>query len=173
MALRLGEETVADYTLYDIEMRRRLLFAIGILDTHAALDHGTIPVMPSTAFEKPPLYINDRDMSPPNNVSIVSSSFISDMTHTAIVYEAMICHRTLYELSQGASNDWERWPKRLGLIHAFDQHVKGVTSLVGLSTGPLHILLETTGSKLLITWFTIATAKATVQKTTRNQSILG
>jgi hypothetical protein len=147
-ALRLGEETAAEYSPFYIELRRRLLFAIGILDTHSALDRGTIPILPSNAFGKPPLNINDQDMSPSDTLPSVSSTVITEMTHTAMIYEAMICQRKLYELSQTPVHNWEQWPEKLELIQAFDQHVQSVASSIGPSTEHLHTLLKISGSKI-------------------------
>jgi hypothetical protein len=147
-ALRLGEETAADYTPFDIELRRRLLFAIGILDTHSALDRGTIPILPSTTFKTPPLNVNDRDMTPPDTLPVVSSSSITDMTHTIMIYEAMICQRRMYELSQNPAKNWEQWPKKVELIQTFEHHVQAVASKIGPSTEPLDTLTKISGSKI-------------------------
>ena len=61
-SLRL-EEGTETHTAFEIQVRRRLLFAISILNTHSTLDRSTVPILLSIAFAKPLLSINDKDMS--------------------------------------------------------------------------------------------------------------
>jgi hypothetical protein len=149
-ALRLGDETTHTHTPFDIELRRRLLFAVGILDTHSALDRGTKPIMPSTAFHSPPLNLDDEELSPPNNVPIVSSSGLTDMSHSAMTYEAMICQRKLYELSESAQDPWQNWPQKLALIEAFGEYVGRLSSLVNESSGPSERLMKISGERIFV-----------------------
>ncbi|KAH7065750.1 hypothetical protein BKA63DRAFT_496355 [Paraphoma chrysanthemicola] len=132
-ALRLGSETAKIYTRFDVEIRRRLLYAIGIMDTHSALDRGTPPIMPSNLFQCPPLSIND-----------------SDMSHTAMIYQAMICQRKLFELCETTADPWETWPRRLDLVARFEQHVSNVTSCIDSSASPLQRLSEVSGRKIVV-----------------------
>jgi hypothetical protein len=147
-ALRLGEESVEIYSPFDVQIRRRLLFAIGILDTHSALDRGTVPILPSTAFGTPPLNINDCDMSAPNNVPNESSLGPTDMSHTAMIYQAMLCQRKLYELSESPENVFESWPKRLELVEAFGEYVRNATFSISTSGSPLEQLQKISGTKI-------------------------
>jgi hypothetical protein len=149
-ALRLGEEIPEGFSSFDLEQRRRLLFAIGILDTHSALDRGTIPILPSTAFRTPPLSINDADMSPPNNVPNNSSSRPTEMSHTAMIYEAMICQRKLYEFSSGTQDSWEQWPKKLELLREFEESVKSRHANISDPAEPLDTLQKISGKKILV-----------------------
>lgn len=148
-ALRLGDETTKNHTPFDIELRRRLLFAIGILDTHSALDRGTRPILPSTVFQTPPLNLNDHDMLPPNDVPTVASLGLTDMSHAAMTYEAMICQRKLYELSESA-HPWQNWPQKLELVEAFGMYVETVSSLVNESAGPSARLMKISGEKIFV-----------------------
>lgn len=122
-ALRLGDELPGEFSAFDLEVRRRLLFAIGMLDTHSALDRGTVPMLPSTAFRTPPLNINDEDMSPPNHVAERSSSAPTDMSYSCMIYEAMLCQRKLYELSRDEKGTWDNWPMKLDVFAAFEKYV--------------------------------------------------
>jgi hypothetical protein len=149
-ALRLGEESIERYLPFDVQLRRRLLFAIGILDTHSALDRGTVPILPSTAFGTPPLNINDHDMYAPDNAPNASSFEPTDMSHTVMIYEAMLCQRKLYELSESAEHAWETWPKRLELVETFGRYVKGVTCSTGSSRSPLEQLQRISGTKIYV-----------------------
>ncbi|KAH7408510.1 hypothetical protein DE146DRAFT_376540 [Phaeosphaeria sp. MPI-PUGE-AT-0046c] len=149
-ALKLGDETTTIYTRFEIQLRRRLLYGIGILDTHSALDRGTVPILPSAVFAVPPLSINDVDMSPPNNVPNVSDTGLTEMSHTMMIYEAMLCQRQLYELSQTTSQSWDTWHKKLDLISSFQKYVRRLTSHINDSSAPLDKLLKISGHKILI-----------------------
>jgi hypothetical protein len=149
-SLRLGEESLETYSPFDVQLRRRLLFAIGILDTHSALDRGTVPILPSTAFGTPPLNINDHDMYAPDNVPNVSSFEPTDMSHTVMIYEAMLCQRKLYELSESAQYAWETWPKKLELVDAFGNYVKGAACSTGSSRSPLEQLQRISGTRIYV-----------------------
>jgi hypothetical protein len=149
-ALRLGDETAITHSLFETELRRRLLFAIGVLDTHSALDRGTKPIMPSTAFHTPPLNLNDEDFSPPSNVPIGPSFGLTDMSHSAMTYEAMICQRKLYELSEKAEDPWQNWPQKLGLVEAYGEYVESLSSLVNESSRPSERLMKISGRKIFV-----------------------
>lgn len=145
--MRLDCEGIETHSSFDVELRRRLLFAIGILDTHSALDRGTVPILPSTVFRNPPLRINDHDMKP-NYVPRISSSEPTDMTFTAMIYEAMVCQRKLYELSEDVQNVQEHWYRKLELVDAFGIHVKTVVSTFESPFGSLQKLYEISGAKI-------------------------
>jgi len=149
-SLRLENGVTRTYTAFDIQLRRRLLFAIGILDTHCALDRGTVPIMRSTAFRARPLHINDNDMSPPDKVPTESSPNFTDMSHTSMIYEAMICQRKLYELSNVSGSAWENWPAKMELIAAFERHVQNNDLFIKDSEDPLHKLQRISGQKILV-----------------------
>ncbi|KAH7076109.1 hypothetical protein FB567DRAFT_632393 [Paraphoma chrysanthemicola] len=149
-ALRLGSETTKIYTRFDVEIRRRLLYAIGIIDTHSALDRGTTPIMPSASFQHPPLSINDSGLSPSGGVILELTSSWSEMSHTAMIYEAMICQRKLFELCETTADPWETWPRRLDLVARFEQHVSNVTSYIDNSASPLERLSKLSGKKIVV-----------------------
>lgn len=98
----------------------------------------------------PPLNINDADMSPPDNVPTTSSTGITDMSHTAMIYEAMLCQRRLYELSGTASDSWDTWHSKVELIKAFEDYVEGTIASIQDSATPLDKLLKISGHKILI-----------------------
>jgi hypothetical protein len=149
-ALRLEDQTDTAYTLFDMQLRRRLLFAIGILDTYSALDRGTVPILRSTAFVTPPINIDDQDMSPPNNVPSASSLGFTEMSHTAMIHEAMLCQRKLYELSESTQHAWEHWPTRLGLVEAFGNYVQRATCSIGVSASPIQQLHKISGHRIYV-----------------------
>jgi hypothetical protein len=133
-----------------MQLRRRLLFTIGVLDTHSALDRGTIPILPSRAFHTPPLNINDQEMSAPNAVPTISASESTDMSHSLMTYQAMICQRRVYELSASSQNAWEVWSQKLQLVDAFGKYVEKVTASVNEDSSPLERLQKISGKKIYI-----------------------
>lgn len=139
-ALRLGEELEGEFTPFYMQVRRRLYFAIAIIDNYSALDRGTKPILPSSALCTPPLDINDCDMSPSNDVPMVPSSEPTDMAHTTIIYDAMICQRKLYELSQLPQDERNHWQKKLDVIAKFEEAVSHRNSKIGERVGPLERL---------------------------------
>ena len=150
-ALRLGKETPGEFSPFDLQLRRRLFFAIGILDTHSALDRGTFPILPSTAFQTPPLNINDEDMLPPNDVPTVSSiSASTDMSHNAMIYDAMICQRKLVELSESAGDGWEHWFKKLELVAAFEKAVQTKHCITSDPATPIERFRQMSGKKIVV-----------------------
>lgn len=148
--MRLGDETLGEFPAFDLELRRRLFFAIGILDTHAALDRGTIPILSSKAFRTPPLLINDDDMSPQNGVPAVSSSGSTDMSHTSMIYDAMICQRKLSDLSQSPQDGWAQWPKKLEAITEFEECIHNKHCKVDDPADPLEKLRLISAKKISV-----------------------
>jgi hypothetical protein len=149
-ALKLREENPSIHTDFELQLRRRLWFGIAILDTHSALDRGTIPILPSTALTVPPLNINDAQTSPLHDMPESLKTGITDMSHTAMIYEAMLCQRRLYESSLGTESSWDVWNQKLDLVKSFEQYVESTTSHIAASAVPLEKLLKISGYKILI-----------------------
>jgi hypothetical protein len=153
--LRLGEETSGQFSVLELEIRRRLLFAIGLLDTHSALDRGTIPILPSKTFRIPPLDVNDDDLTPSTTVPLSSSSSLpsskpTDMSHMIMVYDAMVCQRKLYELSADAQNGWEQWTQKVETINLFEQSMRAKAYSSSGSNEPLEKLKRMSAEKIII-----------------------
>ncbi|CAN9314268.1 unnamed protein product [Alternaria alternata] len=148
--LRLGEEDPKDFSPFDLQLRQRLFFAIGILDTHSALDRGTIPILPSTSFRAPPLNINDDDMHPTDKAIQPSLQYPTDMSHTAMIYEAMICQRRLYEISDGVQNGWEQWTKKVELLNEFKTSILSERTNFHSYDSPLEMLRRMSAQKIIV-----------------------
>ncbi|KAK7185955.1 hypothetical protein DPSP01_009894 [Paraphaeosphaeria sporulosa] len=150
-ALRLSKGLPSNASTVDRELRRRLLFAIGILDSHASMDRGTVPMVPLSEFQSPPLDINDSDLSSASKVPMVGSPGFTDMTHTKLVYAAMLSQRKLYELSSNADGtDWSHWPKMVAVIDDLKQHVENDLCRFKAETGPLVMHHIECGPKILV-----------------------
>ncbi|KAF2438160.1 hypothetical protein P171DRAFT_424256 [Karstenula rhodostoma CBS 690.94] len=151
-ALRLSDELASNASPLDRELRRRLLYAIGILDSHASMDRGTVPMLPLSAFQSPPLDMNDSDLLSTSNVPAVLSHGFTDMTHTRLVYAAMIFQRKCYELSLNADGkNWSHWPKMLAALDDFEQHVENDLHRLKDVPGPLARFHNGAGPRILVT----------------------
>lgn len=67
-----------------------------------------------------------------------------------MTYEAMICQRRLYELSEDSKGTWKYWNTKLELVAAFGKYVERTTSDVSDSSDPLRMLQRTSGQKILV-----------------------
>ncbi|KAH6625535.1 hypothetical protein C7974DRAFT_202685 [Boeremia exigua] len=144
-ALRLGDEDPSKFTILELDARRRVLYAIGVLDTHAALDRGTIPVLPASAFRTPPLDVDDSDNSPARGALTPSRPPITDMTHSTMTYQAMLCQRKMYDLS---TKGLDTWSERKQLVVDFGAHIDQLARQIGESRIPMHVLIVTSGRKI-------------------------
>ncbi|KAL5394973.1 hypothetical protein PMIN02_004531 [Paraphaeosphaeria minitans] len=150
-ALRLSSHLPINACTLDRELRRRLLYAIGILDSHASMDRGTVPMLPFSDFQAPPLDINDSDIPSASNVPMVDSPGFTDMTHTKLIYVAMLSQRKLYELSSSADGtDWSHWPRMVAVIDDLKQHVGNDLRRFRDMTGPMVMHHIDSGPKLIV-----------------------
>jgi hypothetical protein len=78
-----------------------------------------------------------------------SSPGPTDMSHSALTYQAMICQRKLYELSESSQDAWEVWPAKLELLNDFKTYVESATLVTGDLVTPLHKLHKISGQKIL------------------------
>jgi hypothetical protein len=78
-------------TPYEVELRRRVWWAVCLLDMRASEDQGTELSTPSSSFDtKLPLNINDADIEPEKRQPPVERQPLTDMTFTIITFE--VCH---------------------------------------------------------------------------------
>ncbi|KAF2662126.1 hypothetical protein K491DRAFT_280737 [Lophiostoma macrostomum CBS 122681] len=148
-ALGLGEESEQDFSALDLQVRRLLFFGIGILDTHAALDRGTVPILPSKAFRTPPLCVDDHDIVP-TTVPTTTSFAFTEMSHTALIYDAMICSRKLHEVSCREQSEQSRWAEMLEIVAIFERSVQALMFRTRVSEDPLHRLTRMSAQRILV-----------------------
>lgn len=144
-ALRLGDEDPCKYQAAELDARRRALYAVGVLDTHAALDRGTIPLLPASAFRIPPLNIDDDDTCLEDGAGISFGPRITDMTHSLMTYQAMLCQRKMYDLSKHGLSSWS---ERLQLVLDFGARAEELEQQIGSSSVPMHMLIVASGRKI-------------------------
>jgi hypothetical protein len=106
VALGFGSEDPRSISAFDLECRRRLWHCIAILDTQAALDRGTVPMLSSAYLGPPPLNIADCEMSSQLMPKTDSQGF-TEMSYTMMMSEATICQKQLSEPSSAGTNGWQ------------------------------------------------------------------
>ncbi|OBT74564.1 hypothetical protein VF21_07556 [Pseudogymnoascus sp. 05NY08] len=83
-------------TPYEVETRRRVWWAVCLLDMRASEDQGTELSTPSSSFDtKLPLNINDADIEPAKKQPPVERQPLTDMTFTIITFEVCRVQRLL------------------------------------------------------------------------------
>lgn len=87
------------------EMRRRLWWQICILDIHAAEDRGSHSMIHEANFTtKPPLNINDEDMSPDTIEPLMARTGFTTMTFCAVNHEVFMFHRRCNLMGYSSGN---------------------------------------------------------------------
>jgi hypothetical protein len=79
------------------------------MDSHAALDRGTIPMISSKQFKVPPLNIKDSDIAA-GTLPQAPAPGLTDMSMSVITHEAMLCHKMLSGpplLNQNHTDYWK------------------------------------------------------------------
>lgn len=133
----LGPNDSTGWTSYDQEIRRRLWFGIGILDTNAALERGSVPTLYWEDFQFPPSNINDSDLSLTSTLRLLSY-LSTDMSFYCMMYEAMVCHKMICRPSVGLSGPFAEWNSKLRVISDFEESMKRQYSWIDESAKPLE-----------------------------------
>lgn len=117
LAIRIGQSMglhrdgtfLPGLTPLEIEMRRRLFWALCILDLRSAEDQGTdLTIVERTFDTELPLNINDTDISEETTEMPPSRQGASDMTFSLIRYEICAQARNLYVVSGANPADYPR-----------------------------------------------------------------
>ena len=112
------------------EMRRRLWWQICVLDSHAAQDRATNPVVYADSFStKLPLHINDEDLHVDLCEELEERQGFTDMTFCLICHELMDIIRQLNyvpvkEISQRQSASQEKWLQRIDAVIRMQRHIE-------------------------------------------------
>ncbi|KAM0231797.1 hypothetical protein ACHAP5_010953 [Fusarium lateritium] len=145
-ALRLGDEEPGEFSLFDLEIRRRLLFTIGLLDSYSSLDRGTLPIMSGAQFSQRPCIVNDSDIWP-QCTSIVPSPIPLDMAFSEILYESVVLHRNIVAMSCNAEVDWSAG---LALVQNFERLTKERYSQIRETDVPILRLLKIAAGQIAV-----------------------
>lgn len=111
------------------EMRRRLWWQICILDIHAAEDRGSDPMIHEANFTtKPPLNINDEDMSPDTIEPLTARTGFTTMTFCAVNHEVFMfyrrCHNTGYSSGNLATPQPMKTEDKVTMMTELQEHLK-------------------------------------------------
>ncbi|KAG5654832.1 hypothetical protein KAF25_009209 [Fusarium avenaceum] len=145
-ALRLGDEDPGEFSLFDLEIRRRLLFAIGLLDSYSSLDRGTLPIMSGAKFSQRPCIVNDTDIWP-QCTSVVPSPIPLDMAFSEILYESVILHRNIIAMTCNAQVDWS---VGLALVQNFESLTQEKYSRIRETDAPILRLLKIAARQIAV-----------------------
>lgn len=109
MGLHRDGTSFPGLTPLEIEMRRRLFWALCILDMRSAEDQGTdLTIVDRTFDTELPLNINDTDISEDTTVPPTARQGATDMTFSLIRYEICSLARRLYQVSSNTSGGCPR-----------------------------------------------------------------
>lgn len=112
------------------EMRRRLWWQIYALDSHAAEDRATNPVVCADSFStKLPLHINDEDLHVDSREEVQERQGFTDMTFCLICHEVMdtigqLNYVPVKEFCQPQSVSQKKWPQRIDKIINVQRHIE-------------------------------------------------
>ncbi|MCJ1400147.1 hypothetical protein MMC11_003351 [Xylographa trunciseda] len=104
------------------EMRRRLWWQLCLLDSHAAQDRATNPVIYADSFNtRLPLQINDEDLHPDSYEDVEERQGFTDMTFSLICCEITDTVRQLNyvpirELGEPQRDSQDRWNQRINAV---------------------------------------------------------
>ncbi|TPX16339.1 uncharacterized protein E0L32_003988 [Thyridium curvatum] len=106
MGLQRDGTNFDNLTPFEIEMRRRLWWAICMIDLRSAEDQGTdLTILESTHDTRIPLNINDKDISPESKELPPERSGSTDTTFTVIRCEICQVGRRLHTATAAGSNE--------------------------------------------------------------------
>lgn len=112
------------------EMRRRLWWQIYALDSHAAEDRATNPVVCADSFStKLPLNINDEDLHVDSREEVQERQGFTDMTFCLICQEIMdtigqLNYVPVKEIYQPQSASQEKWTQRINKVIKVQRHIE-------------------------------------------------
>lgn len=109
MGLHRDGSAFSSLTPFEIEMRRRLFWALCVLDLRSAEDQGTeLTIMDKTFDTQFPANINDYDISPDSTELPQSREGTTDMTFSLIRYEICSLARRIYNVSSTITGNCPR-----------------------------------------------------------------
>ena len=120
-ALGLGSEDPSKFSIFDLEIRRRVWSSIGLLDAQLALDRGAPALLSSEELQKTPLNVNDSELYP-NCPPLVERAGFTDMSFASMTHRASLCQKTMEEIPPDTDDSWDRWKEKLAVIDKFEAY---------------------------------------------------
>ena len=146
----LGSEDVNNWSAFDLEMRRRLWFSIGVLDTQTALDRGSLPLLPFRDFKFPPLNIDDSEMSPTATPTPSLQKF-TDMSFSCMTHEAMVCQKKISKISAAPDEPLGDWDEKLCIVVVFGESMSRQYLEVNHPEKPLEMFTKMVAGDIVVT----------------------
>ena len=124
------ETSSSSLGIFEREMRRRLWWQICVLDSHAAEDRATSPMIYADSFStKLPLHVNDEDLRVDTYEEVEERQGFTDMTFGLICYEQTDTLRRLNyvpakELDQPQRGSQKQWARRVDAVIKVQRHLE-------------------------------------------------
>ena len=124
------DTTSASLSPFERELRRRLWWQICDLDTNAAADRASHPVIFANSFNtRLPMQINDEDINLNSCAEVEEREGFTDMTFTLScneIFDALrkLNHVPLREISQQQAAPQETWSQRIDTVVQFQRSVE-------------------------------------------------
>ena len=123
-----SESAVAAFPPFEGELRRRLWYALSVLDVRSAEDRGTAPmIIKGTSDTRMACNVNDADLDPLSFTEVRDREGCTEMTFCLITHEAVIYHRgdALVNPGAGIKDDVElTMEHREAVTRQFRQHLE-------------------------------------------------
>ncbi|KAG4437485.1 hypothetical protein IFR05_007040 [Cadophora sp. M221] len=136
-ALGLGSEEPSKYSVFDLEIRRRVWSSICVLDSQLALDRGAPALLSSQDLQHLPLNINDSDIYPRCSTPVASARF-TDMSFASMTHQACLCQKTMEGIPPDTDDTWSRWKETIAAFNVFEDYAKLHFSSINESSPPLE-----------------------------------
>lgn len=145
-SIGLNHETIPR-SPYTTELRRRLWQLVRFLDTYAALDRGTEPLIQSSTFDTPKAKnTNDADFDE-NSTSIPEREGLTDMSYAQLLYDAIDYNMRLTIPESKSSG--ETWQQRMEFAETFEGQVREKYWKYCNQSDPLQRLLVQVSKSML------------------------
>ena len=134
-AVRIGQSLGLDSderrfrTPFEMEVRRRVWYSIGVLDMQAAFDGGSHSVIAyNGVLGRPPLNVDDGVLSLASSQSpLVEQSGLTDMSYNCMMHDALICMRKLTHVPTDSEGQLvkirQEWANRSKTVKDWEQRI--------------------------------------------------
>lgn len=162
-AVRIGQTLGLDKdegrfrTSFEMEIRRRVWYSIGILDMQAAFDGGSHSVIANNGvMGRPPLNIDDSVLTSASSPTpLVEQQGLTDMSYNSMMHEALICWRKLTHIPTDSEGQpvkiRQEWTNRSMIVKDWEQRIHQRFLRHCDITQPFQRFLKFVGQDMIIT----------------------
>lgn len=130
------------------DLKTRLWYCIGMLDSQTSIDRGTRPMMTLKDFQRKPLLVNYD--AGKYAFPLQRQDLTHDMSFSHVIHEATICSRRLLEFLPDTAGTWETWDKKLQLISDFEIYIRQFCSKIECHSHDLQRLVQFTAEDIVL-----------------------